>query len=415
LIPKDSYFYLFFWSKWGTIGAQKRERRNLVPLTEGKIRSLKALEERYKIFDSFGLYLEILPSGTKAWRLKYSLDGKTSNLTLGRWPEISLMKARELALNYKNNLKSGKNPEDIKREELTFKELSNEWVEKFLPHYSEKEKKLKTSFLDRFINPNLGYLKLSNISPKVILDNVLRPIEARGHFETLAKVKTLVSFICRYGVACGLLERDFTLDLTGAFSAPPVVHFPTIIEPERIGKLLSDIRSYEGSPSVKYALRILPYIFVRPGELRYALWKEINFDTAVWRIPAEKMKMKAPHIVPLSTQVLDLMKELQKYTGEGEYLFPGQRVKTRPISDAAINAALRYLGYAQGVMCGHGFRAMASTLLNEQGYPPDWIERQLAHSERNGVRAAYNHAQYLKERRKMLQDWADYLDSLIPN
>ncbi|MDR2199926.1 MAG: site-specific integrase [Deltaproteobacteria bacterium] len=194
---------------------------------------------------------------------------------------------------------------------------------------------------------------------------------------------------------------------------PQVTHRATIINPDKIGKLLAQINEYDGLPSVKFALRLLPYLFVRPGELRWAEWTEINLETAVWRIPADKMKMKTPHIVPLASQIIKIIEELKKYTGDSKYLFPGSRSISRPISDVTLTAALRYLGYSREEICPHGFRAMASTLLNEQGYNTDWIERQLAHSERNSVRASYNHAQYLPERKKMMQDWADYLDSLI--
>jgi len=222
--------------------------------------------------------------------------------------------------------------------------------------------------------------------------------------------------ILRFGVASGLAERDPTQDLRGAM--PPVVstHRATILEPARIGRLLREIDLYSGFIVVRQALRLAPLLFVRPGELRQAEWAEINWEESLWRLPAEKMKKVrgagSPHLVPLARQTLEILRELQTITGFGRWLFPGQRSHDKPISDMAVNVALRTLGYGKEDICGHGFRAMASTTLNEQGYNRDWIERQLAHTERDAVRAAYNYAEYLPERRKMMQDWADYLDSL---
>jgi integrase len=246
----------------------------------------------------------------------------------------------------------------------------------------------------------------------MILELVLRPLEKRGILETVHRVKSLLNQIFQYGLACGQIERNPISDLTGAIPYPVSVHRATILIPEKIGRLLNNIQEYTGAASVYYALNILPYVFVRPGELRNATWDEINFEEKIWRIPAPRMKMRSAHLVPLADQVIKLLTELRVYTGKDKYLFPGARTRTKPISDVTINAALRYLGYEKHEITGHGFRAMASTLLNEQGFNSDWIERQLAHCEKNGVRAAYNHANYLKERISMMQAWADYLDKL---
>jgi integrase len=296
---------------------------------------------------------------------------------------------------------------------MTFKELSTDWYNRFISKYALKEAKRKQYLLNRFILPFIGHLTINQLSPRYILEKVLRPIEDKGILETAYKVKSLLSLIFKYGVAIGQVDRNIIADIAGAIPSPNVTHRATILNPKEIGRLLAAIRLYKGQPSVAYALRILPYVFVRPGELRHAEWAEIDLEAAIWRIPAEKMKMKAPHLVPLSRQVVELLRELKVITGDGKYLFPGARVKNKPISDAAVNAALRYLGFSSKEIVGHGFRAMASTLLNEQGFQPDWIERQLAHCERNSVRAAYNHADYLKERIGMMQAWADYLDSLV--
>ncbi|MDR1873123.1 MAG: site-specific integrase [Deltaproteobacteria bacterium] len=236
-------------------------------------------------------------------------------------------------------------------------------------------------------------------------------MEALNHLETASRVKSVCSQVLRYGIILGLVERDFTQDLKGYLSAPTVHHMPTITDPPGVTKLMKAVFSYHGHISVVYGLRLLPYLFVRPGELRAALWSEIDWEEKLWRIPTEKMKMMRPHLVPLADQVITALMDLKNFTGQGELLFPSPRLKTRPISDMALTVALRTLGYGQGEIVPHGFRSMASTLLNEQGYNRDWIERQLAHVP-GGVRAVYNYAEYLPERRKMMADWANYLDKL---
>lgn len=383
-----------------------------ITLTEQKIIKLKAEEKIFKVYDGGGLYLEVLPSGTKSWRLKYSFLGKQAVKSFGHWPSLSLNKARELAFNFKSGLEQGKSPFELQKERVVFIDLAKEWQNKFLSSLVPSTQRAKISMINRYVKPTIGHVPLSDLSPRLILERVLRPIEHLDHLTLVAKVKNQVSQILRYGVATGLVDRDHTQDLRGAFSQNPVVHRATIINPLKVGKLISDIKNYEGSISVRYAINILPYVFVRPSELRNATWDEIDLEKGTWRIPAERTKMKSPHIVPLSSQVREKLMELKKYTGEGIYLFPGKRIKTLPISHNSLIAALRYMCYGPEEICPHGFRSMASTLLNELGYNSDWIERQLGHRERNGVRAAYNHADYLNERRKMMQDWADHLDLL---
>jgi integrase len=380
----------------------------VLPLTNLRVRNLKAKATRYKVFDGAGLFLEVMISGTKSWRLKYYAEGKEKVETLGNWPDITVKQAREKAVTFKKQLASGGHPSEL----CTVDKLCQDWGERFLKTLSFKDAKRKTYFIERYILPAIGNLAVSELTPALILNQVLRPIEENGTIETAHKVKFLLSQILRYGVATEQAPRDFTVDLKGALTTKKVQHRPTILDKDKIGRLILDTKHYSGSPAVTYALRILLYVFVRPGELRYAEWSEINLDEKVWRIPAEKMKMRAQHLVPLSDQVIAMLTELKEHTGKGRYLFPGSRTKVNTISDAAINAALRYLGYQREEICGHGFRSMASTLLNEMGYSSDWIERQLAHSEQNSVRAAYNHAEYLPERRKMMQVWADFLDDL---
>jgi integrase len=255
-------------------------------------------------------------------------------------------------------------------------------------------------------------LSVVELTSETVLRELLRPIEDAGHREQAHRVKGTLSRVLRFAMAEGLIGRDVTAPLFGALAPVQRKHMATMTDPKKVGRLILDLRNYSGGPSVRFALRMLPYVFVRPGELRRAEWAEFDLERGVWRIPAERMKMRAAHLVPLSRQVTRLLEELKELTGTGPYLFPSNRSITRPISDMAINAALRYLGYEKGEITGHGFRAMASTMLNERGYNSDWIERQLAHVESNGVRAAYNHADWLPERRKMMQDWADLLDRL---
>jgi integrase len=320
-----------------------------------------------------------------------------------------LKKARETAAEFLLNLK---NTGPGISSAMSFAELAAEWLDRFKDKYTQKEYQRKIFLLERYIFPELSDITLKDISAYTILSKVIRPVENLNHINTAHKVKSLISLIMRYGIVLGQVENDPAAGLNGALKPENIQHRAAIIDPAKIGRLMDDIRNYKGTVSVTYALNILPYVFVRPGEIRWAQWKEFNLEEAIWRIPAKRMKMKAPHLVPLAAQVVGLLKELKKINGNNEFLFPGLRSATKPISDAAINAALRYLGYGADELVAHGFRAMASTLLNEQGFSPDWIERQLAHAERNKVRAAYNHADYLQERQKMMRHWADYLDHL---
>ena len=271
---------------------------------------------------------------------------------------------------------------------------------RFKYRYRGKEKRL-----------SLG-INISTIEAPEIL-SVLRRIENRGSLDTAHRAKQNCSQVFRYAVATGRARRDPTTDLKGALPPAKINHFPTITDPKAIGILLRQIDSYQGSFITKQALRIAPLVFVRPGELRRAEWSEFDFDKSEWRIPAEKMKLRRIHLIPLSIQVSTLLEELKPLTGKGQYLFPGRRSALSPMSENTLNAALRNLGYSKEEFTGHGFKSMASTLLNEQGWHPDAIERQLANAERNSVRAAYNYAEHLEERRRMMQAWADYLDKII--
>jgi integrase len=380
-------------------------------LTKCKIDSLKPQDKPKKFFDGHGLYIEVYPNGSKIWRQKYILNGKTTRKSFGSYPLVSLKKAREMSEHLRLELKTKEMGYTQEIKNISIKELIQEWKDNFYPKLSQNTIKKYNILVDKYLIPSLGHFICSKITASLILTVLLKPIADKKLLETAHRCKFLLGRIFRYAVATGQIERDFTQDLSGALPPPIVVHRASIIDKNKLGRLLKDIQNYTGSPEVIYALRILPYVFVRPGELRHAEWTEIDFPNKIWRIPAEKMKMRTSHIVPLSKQVVQLLEELKCFTGTGKYLFPGARTEKRPISDVTINAALRYLGYKKEEICGHGFRSTASTLLNEQGYNRDWIERQLAHNG-NSVREIYNYAEYLPERTKMMQEWADFLDSL---
>lgn len=389
-------------------------------LTALKIRSSTAREKDYKLSDEKGLYLLITTSGAKYWKLKYRFGGKEKKLALGVYPEVSLANAREKRDDARKLLSNDIDPGVAKqlnkraKKSLignSFEAIAREWHTKFSTKWTPNHSQRIIVRLEKDIFPWLGNLPIDKITAPEIL-STLRRVENRGAIETTHRAHQNCSQVFRYAIATGRAERDPSQDLRGAI--PPVRkrHYASIIEPHAIGDLLRTLHAYQGHFVTKCALRLAPLLFVRPGELRKAEWGEFNFETAEWRIPAAKMKMRVTHIVPLSTQAIKIFDELRALTGDGQYVFPGARTGKRPMSDNAVTAALRRLGYSKDEMTGHGFRSMASTLLNEQGWNCDAIERQLAHAERNNIRAAYNYAEYLPERKKMMQHWADYLDLL---
>ncbi|HEX7113696.1 MAG TPA: integrase arm-type DNA-binding domain-containing protein [Steroidobacter sp.] len=387
-----------------------------MPLTEARIRAARPREKPYKLFDGGGLYLLVTPGGGRWWRLKYRYGGRECGISLGIYPDVSLKAARERRDEARRLLASGVDPSAHRKAERAasaqrFEALAREWLageeKKLAPATYAKAKWL----LESWLLPALGAQPIGEITPAELL-GVLRRVESRGIHETAQRAKQLAGRIFRYAIATGRAERDITADLRGALVPPATRNRAAITEPARVGELLRAIDGYIGQPATLYALRLAPYVFVRPGELRAAEWREFDLKAAEWRIPASRMKMREPHIVPLSRQAVAILEELRRLTGGGRYLFPSLRTPERPISENTLNAALRRLGYSGEEMTAHGFRAMASTLLNERGFPPDVIELQLAHKERNKVRAAYNRAERLEERRKMMQAWADYLDSL---
>lgn len=397
-----------------------------MPLTDTAIRRAKPQAKAVKLFDGGGLYLEVNPAGGKWWRWKYRFGGKEKRLSLGVYPDVSLKAAREKRDTARQQLAAGIDPGQARRAEKlaqagaeSFEAIAREWHAKFSPSWvaSHGDRILKR--LEKDLFPWIGKRPIAEIKAPELLA-VLRRIESRGALETAHRAMQNCGQVFRYAVATGRAERDPTGDLRGALPAPKEKHHASIIEPKRIGELLRAIDAYEGFFATKCALRLAPLVFVRPGELRKAQWREFDLDKAEWRIPAERMKMREQHIVPLSRQAVAILRELEPLTNKAIpskpdapcYVFPGGRSRERPMSENAILAALRRMGYAKDEMTGHGFRSMASTLLHEQGWNHQVIERQLAHAERNAVSAAYNFAEHLPERRKMMQAWADYLDGL---
>ncbi|MFC4307605.1 tyrosine-type recombinase/integrase [Steroidobacter flavus] len=385
-------------------------------LTEATVRSAKPAPKAYKRFDEKGMFLFVTPTGSRLWRLKYRIHGKEKLLALGSYPEVSLKRAREKRDDARSLIADGIDPAAKKRAEReatadTLAVIADEYIELRREHMSARTLSKARWILDDWLLKYLGSRPIATIKAADIL-SVCRRLESRGKLETAHRTRALAGRVLRYAVATGRLERDPTADLRGALAPVTVRHHSAITDPQQIGELLRAIDEYQGQPATAAALRLAPLVFVRPGELRAAEWSEFDLDKAEWRIPGARMKMGEPHIVPLSTQAVEVLRKLQAITGDGKFLFPSLRSAARCISDNTINAALRRLGYSKEQMVGHGFRSMASTCLNEQGWHPDLIELQLAHAERNKVRAAYNRAERLAERRKMMQGWSDYLEGL---
>jgi len=397
-----------------------------MPLTEIKTRSAKPRDKAFKLFDSGGLYLEISPAGGKWWRWKYRFGGKEKRFSLGVYPDVSLKAARAKRDDARQKLAHGVDPGEARKAEKvaqaggeSFEAIAREWHAKFSPGWAASHGDRILRRLENDIFPWLGKRPIAEIKAPELLA-VLRRIESRGALETTHRAMQNCGQVFRYAVATGRAERDPTGDLRGALPPAKEKHHASIIEPKRVVELLRAIDSYQGFFATKCALQLAPLVFVRPGELRKAQWPEIDLDKGEWRIPAERMKMREQHIVPLSRQAVEILCELEPLTNRSMpsrpnapcYVFPSARTRERPMSENAILAALRRMGYTKEEMTGHGFRSMASTLLHEQGWNHQVIERQLAHAERNAVSAAYNFAEHLPERRKMMQAWADYLDGL---
>jgi integrase len=388
-----------------------------MPLTDVAVRAAKPLEKSYKLADGQGMYLEVMPNGSKYWRLKYRIDGKEKRMALGVYPAVTLLAARRARDEIKEQLRSGLDPSHEKKRVKaqrsldrvnSFEPIAREWHEQRKQSWSEGHAVRIMKLLERELFPGLGARPIAEIMAPELLA-VIRKIESRDAIELAHKAIQATSQIFRYAIATGRAERDPAPDLRGALKTRSVVHMKRVSEAE-LPELMQKISAYDGDLQTRLALQFMALTFVRTSELRFAEWTEIDEKKKEWRIPAEKMKMRTPHIVPLSKQTLEVIAKLRELNGHSQFLFPSRSSSKKPMSENTILYALYRMGY-HSRMTGHGFRGLASTILNEHSFNRDWIERQLAHSERDGVRAAYNHAEYLPERRKMMQWWGDYLNA----
>jgi integrase len=389
-------------------------------LNDTKIRGIKPSEKQTKLFDGGGLFLLVTRQGSKLWRLKYRHEGKEKLLALGTYPEISLADAREQRDKARKQIANKVDPGSVRKaqrqsetEEIeTFETIAREWHAKFINTWSEGHAATTMRRMEIDLFPWIGKRPITEVKAPELL-SALRRVESRGALESAHRIRTIAGQVFRYAVATGRAERDPSGDLKGALPQPNENHHAAITDPKEVAPLLRAIDGYQGHYVVKCALRLAPMFFVRPGELRHAEWAEIELDKAVWNISAAKMKMKQAHIVPLCRQAVEILTKLKELTGGSRYVFPSGRSFARPMSENTINAALRYMGYDNNTMTGHGFRAMARTILDEVlQVRPDFVEHQLAHAVRDPNGRAYNRTAHLVERRKMMQQWADYLDEL---
>lgn len=396
-------------------------KEGIMSMTDVKARTAKAKEKPYKLSDSDGLFLLVTPAGGKWWRFKYRFGGKEKLLSFGTYPEVSLSDAREKREAARKQVAAGIDPGEVRKAqkaskkaicENTFEVVAREWHGKYAKGWSAGHAATILDRLEKEVFPWLGMRPIEEIKAPELL-KVLRRVESRGALDTAHRVRNHCSQVFRYAVATGRAERDPGADLKGAL--PPVKnnHFAAPTDPKDVAPLLRAIDDYQGSFVVKCALQLAPLFFVRPGELRQAEWAEIDLEEAEWNIPASRMKMKEPHLVPLAKQALNILQELKALTGHGKYVFPCHRSPLRCMSENAVNAALRRMGFEKTEITGHGFRAMARTILDEVLHVrPDFIEHQLAHAVKDPNGRAYNRTAHLAERKKMMQQWADYLDSL---
>ena len=388
-----------------------------MPLTDTALKALRSKLTSYKVFDGGGLYIEVLPSGKKIWRAKYRFAQKEKRATLGHYPGTSLREARRALIALKDSLSSGVDPSASKRSHAPtdggmFETVSLDWIEKQKPGWSDIHAGTVKRRLELYAFPHIGSRVVKEITPQEVL-KFLRLIEGKGKNETASRVLGICSQVFRYAVSCGLCDSDPCRDLRGALTTHVETPRAAIIHPNEVAGLMASIQVYKGSFVTKCALLWSAYTFCRPGEIRRAEWSEIDWDKKEWRIPAAKMKMRFEHRVPLARQCLDILSSLQERKYSDVWIFPGPR-PSQPLSENGVLSALRRMGYEKEEMTAHGFRAMASTLLNEMGYRADIIEKQLAHGDKDKIRAVYNRAAYMGERRTMMQEWANYLDELKP-
>ena len=392
-----------------------------MPLKDAEIRALSADVAPKKKADGKGLYIEVSPTGAKLWRLKYRIAGKEKRLALGAYPEVSLAEARRRRDVARADIAKGIDPSFERklkkvRERVSadnsFERVAEEYLAKM-----EKEGKAATTLTKAkwflaLLKPAIGTMAVDSVDPQMLLA-ALKKLEAKGNYETAKKTRSFASRVFRYAVATARASSDPAALLDGALVAPKAKHYAAILEPGKFGGLLRSIDGFDGSPITALALKIAPHLYVRPGELRHAEWEEFDLKEAVWRIPANKMKARRPHTVPLSRQVIALLHSMRDLSGPKGYVFPAVHTTKRPMSENTINAAFRRMGYSKEEVTAHGLRATASTLLNESGlWNPDAIERALAHGVSDAVRGAYYRGQHWDERKEMAQWWSDHLDEL---
>jgi integrase len=392
-----------------------------MPLTDTAIRKAKPADKPQRLPDGGGLYLELSPAGGKWWRLKYRFDGKEKRISLGTYPDTSLASARDKRDAARKLLAAGVDPGEHRKAEKaagddraanSFEVVAREWLGKHSPTWAASHGDKIAARLERDLFPWIGRRPIADITAKDLLATINR-ITDRGAIETAHRALQNCGQVFRYAIVTGRADRNPATDLRGALPPVKPSHHAAILEPAAIGGLLRAIDGYQGGFITKCALRLAPLVFVRPGELRQAEWAEINLDAAEWNIPADKMKTGEPHLVPLAPQAVAILRDLYALTGRGRYVFPSVRTASRPMSDNAVLSALRRMGFAKDEMTGHGFRAMARTVLDEVlHFRPDYIEHQLAHAVRDPNGRAYNRTAHLAERRKMMAAWADYLDQL---
>lgn len=391
-----------------------------MPLKDLQIRNLRPKDGVYHCADERGLYLEIYPNGSMLWRYKYRYIGKQKRIALGRYPDVGLAEARRRRDDARRMLEAGSDPlAERKHDKLvaafkaanSFGDVAKEYIDKMVAEGRADTTITKANWLLEQLAP-IAARPVADLKPLDVLA-ALRRLEAKGKYETARRCRSFASRIFRYAVATGRGETDPTSLLRGAMIVPKVTHHAAILEPQQVGDLLCAMDTYSGHHVTRLAMQIAPHVMARPGELRLAKWSEFNLESAVWKIPAERMKMRRPHEVPLSRQVMDYLEELWPLTGPDGFVFPAFHTSLRPLSENTLNQAFRRMGYARGEVTPHGLRTTASTLLNESGkWSPDAIERSLAHADVNSIRGIYNRGRYWDERVAMHQWWSDYLDQL---
>ena len=398
-----------------------------MPLSDLKVRKLKIKDKPYKLADMDGLYIYVSPSGSKLWRMSYRFNKKQKTLSFGKYPAVTLKKARQLREEARELLADGIDPSAKKQEEIeitqnTFENIAREWYDTYRAKWSEKHAVRILARLENHLFPTIGHLPIKEVTTKdlrKLIDTISNSNLKKNTRQNTNKAPTIkralqhCSNVFLYAIQTERADYDITVNVKGLTPPHKEKHHASITTPKEIGEFLRKADDFKDNTLVSILLRLTPLVFVRPTELREASWEEFDFDDNLWRIPEERMKMGKPHIVPLATQALKLLNELKQHTSNSEFLFPSDLAKSGIISDNTLRKTIiDKLGYPQGTVTPHGFRSTATTLLNELGFNADAIERQLAHGERNSVRAAYNYAQYLPQRREMMQKWADYLDKL---